>query len=83
MVSGFPDVSKIVILFNCGIDSAELHELLCSICNKQPQPGSPVLFAAAGVVVGLLGRSGDCGGTPPPPLPGKTGAASLERYSAI
>ena len=34
MVSGFPDVSKIVILFNCGVDYAELHEWLCSICNK-------------------------------------------------
>ena len=41
MVSGFPNVSKIVILFNCGIDSAELHELLCMICNKQPQPWEP------------------------------------------
>ena len=82
MVSGFPDVSKIVILFNCGIDSAELHELLCRICNKQPQPGSPGLFDAGGVVVGVLWRSVNCGGTTPP-LPGKTGAASLERYSAI
>lgn len=66
MVSGFSNVSKIVILFNCGIDSAELHELLCRICNKQPQPGSPGLFAAVGVVVGVLGRSVNCGGTPSP-----------------
>ena len=35
MVSGFCNISKIVILFNCGIDSAELHEWLCMICNKQ------------------------------------------------
>ena len=41
MVSGFCNVSKIVILFNCGIDSAELHEWLCRICNKQPQPLEP------------------------------------------
>ena len=41
MVSGFCNVSKIVILFNCGIDSAELHEWLCRICNKQPQPWEP------------------------------------------
>ena len=66
MVSGFPDVSKIVILFNCGIDSAELHEWLCMICNKQPQPGSPGLFAAAGVVVGVFAGSVNCGGTPSP-----------------
>ena len=52
MVSGFPDISKIVILFNCGIDSAELHELLCSICNKLPQHALPGLFTAVAVVVG-------------------------------
>ena len=62
MVSGFPDISKIVILFNCGIDSAELHEWLCRTGNKQPQPGSLGLFDAAGVVVGGLGRSVNCGG---------------------
>ena len=66
MVSGFTDISKIVILFNCGIDSAELHEWLCRICNKQPQPWEPGLLAAAGVVVGVLGRSVNCGGTPAP-----------------
>ena len=63
MVSGFPNVSKIVILFNCSAVQPGYSELLCSICNKQPQPWEPGLFAAAGVVVGGLGRSGDCGGT--------------------
>ena len=41
MVSRFSNVSKIVILFNCGVDSAELHELLCKKCNKRPQPAQP------------------------------------------
>ena len=66
MVLGFSNVSKIVILFNCGIYSAELHEWLCRICNKQPQPGSPGLFAAAGVVVGVFAESVNCGGTTSP-----------------
>ena len=66
MVSWFCNVSKIVILFNCGIDSAELHEWLCRICNKPPQPGGQGLFAAAGVVVGLLDGSVNCGGTASP-----------------
>ena len=66
MVSGFYNVSKIVILFNCGIGSAELHEWLCRTCNKQPQPWEPGLFAAGGVVVGVLGRSVNCGGTASP-----------------
>ena len=66
MVSGFPNVSKIVILFNCGVDSAELHELLCRTCNKPLTGCSPWLFAAAGVVVGGLGRSVNCGGAASP-----------------
>ena len=66
MVFGFSNISKIVILFNCGIDSAELHELLCRICNKPLTGCSPGLFAAGGVVVGVLGRSVNCGGTPSP-----------------
>ena len=66
MVSGFSNVSKIVILFNCGIDSAELHEWLCRICNKQPQPGIPGLFSARGVVVGVFAGSVNCGGTTSP-----------------
>ena len=41
MVSGFPNVSKIVILFNCGAVQPGYSELLCSICNKQPQPWEP------------------------------------------
>ena len=66
MVSRVSNVSKIVILFNCGIGSAELHEWLCRTFNKQPQPGSPGLFAAAGVVVGVFAGSVNCGGTASP-----------------
>ena len=66
MVSGFPNVSKIVILFNCGIDSAELHELLCSICNKLPKHALPGLFADVAVVVGVFAGSVNCGGTASP-----------------
>ena len=35
MVSGFPDISKIVILFNCGAVHPGYSEWLCRICNKQ------------------------------------------------
>ena len=38
MVSGFPDVSKIVILFNCGVVQPGYSECLSGLCNKQPQP---------------------------------------------
>ena len=58
MVSGFPDISKIVILFNCGAVQPGYSEWLCMTCNKQPQPWEPGLFAAAGVVVGGPGPIG-------------------------
>ena len=41
MVSGFPDISKLVILFNCGVVHTGYSEWLCRICNKQPQPWEP------------------------------------------
>ena len=66
MVFGFSNISKIVILFNCGAAHPGYSELLCRTCNKQPKPWEPGLFAAAGVVVGVLGRSVNCGGTPSP-----------------
>ena len=34
MVSGFSNVSKIVILFNCGVVHTGYSEWLCRICNK-------------------------------------------------
>ena len=34
MVSGFPNVSKIVILFNCGVVQPGYSECLSGICNK-------------------------------------------------
>ena len=66
MVSGFPDVSKIVILFNCGVVHPGYSECLSGICNKTPQPWEPVLFAAGGVVVGVLTGLVNCGGTTSP-----------------
>lgn len=41
MASGFCNISKIVILFNCGVVQPGYSELLCRICNKQPQPAQP------------------------------------------
>ena len=41
MVSWFPDISKIVILFNCCAVHPGYSELLCRTCNKQPQPAQP------------------------------------------
>ena len=66
MVSGFYNVSKIVILFNCGVVHPGDSEWLCRICNKQPQPWEPGLLAAGGVVVGVLTGSVNCGGTASP-----------------
>ena len=64
MVSGFSNVSKIVILFNCGVVQPGYSECLSGICNKTPQPWEPGLFAAGGVVVGVLTGSVNCGSTP-------------------
>nr|DAE10200.1 MAG TPA: hypothetical protein [Myoviridae sp. ctzS633] len=66
MVSVFSDISKIVILFNCGVDSAELHECLCSICNKQLTGCAPGLLPGRGVVVGAWVMIRHCGSTPSP-----------------
>ena len=63
MVSGFYNVSKIVILFNCGAVHQGYSECLSGLCNKLPQPWEPGLFAARGVVVGVLTGSVNCGGT--------------------
>ena len=41
MVSGFYNVSKIVILFNCGVVRPGYSECLSGICNKKPQPWEP------------------------------------------
>ena len=41
MVSWFPDVSKIVILFNCGAVHTGYSECLYGACNKLPQPWEP------------------------------------------
>ena len=41
MVFGFPDVSKIVILFNCSAVHTGYSECLSVVCNKQPQPWEP------------------------------------------
>ena len=66
MVSGFYNVSKIVILFNCGAVQPGYSECLSGLCNKQPQPWEPGLLAAAGVVVGVFAGSVNCGGTASP-----------------
>ena len=66
MVSGFPDVSKIVILFNCNAVHTGYSECLYGLCNKLPQPWEPGLFAAVAVVVGVFAGSVNCGGTPAP-----------------
>ena len=66
MVSGFTNVSKIVILFNCGVVQPGYSECLSGLCNKLPQPWEPGLFAARGVVVGVFAGSVNCGGTTSP-----------------
>ena len=66
MVSGFTDVSKIVILFNCGVVQPEYGECLSGLFNKLPQPWDPGLFAALAVVVGVFAGSVNCGGTASP-----------------
>ena len=63
MVSGFTNVSKIVILFNCCVVKPGYSECLSVLCNKLPQPWEPGLFAAGGVVVGVFAGSVNCGGT--------------------
>lgn len=66
MVSVFPDVSKIVILFNCGAVQPGYSECLSGLCNKLLTAARHGLFDARGVVVGVLGRSVNCGSTPLP-----------------
>ena len=52
MVSGFCNVSKIVILFNCGAVQPGYSEWLCRTCNKLPKPWEP----------GPISRCWCCGG---------------------
>ena len=66
MVSGFCNISKIVILFNCCVVQPGYSECLSRACNKLPQPWEPGLFAAAGVVVGVFAGSVNCGGAASP-----------------
>ena len=57
MVSWFCNVSKIVILFNCGIVQPGHSECLSGLCNKQPQPWQPRAI-----------RRPRCGGGGPGPI---------------
>ena len=66
MVSGFCNVSKIVILFNCGAVQPGYSECLSRARNKLPQPWEPGLFAAVAVVVGVFAGSVNCGGAASP-----------------
>ena len=66
MVSGFLDVSKIVILFNCNAVHPVYSGLLCRHAISSRSLGRPGLFAAAAVVVGVFAGSVNCGGTASP-----------------
>ena len=66
MVSGFCNVSKIVILFNCGVVHPGYSECLSGACNKLLTAARHGLFDARGVVVGVLTGSVNCGGTASP-----------------
>ena len=58
MVSGFYNVSKIVILFNCGVVHTGYSEWLCRICNKLPQPWEPGPISSRGRGGGGLSEIG-------------------------
>nr|DAH95045.1 MAG TPA: hypothetical protein [Caudoviricetes sp.] len=71
MVSGFCNISKIVILFNYVADSDSLAVCLFNLCKRQPAARQPGRFAAGGVVVGGLRSPGFV--VVPSPLPEKRG----------
>ena len=58
MVSGFYNVSKIVILFNCRVVNQGYSELLCRICNKKLTGCAPWAIRRRWCGVGGLGAIG-------------------------
>ena len=58
MVSGFPDVSKIVILFNCGAVQPGYSECLSGACNKLLTGCAPWAIRRRGCGGGGLCRIG-------------------------